>query len=194
MAPEFTRESLDVTSAHGSAQLPETDSLRGEAMPLPSDHSSLKIHEVMHGGIIDCPPQTPLGEVVSLMAEHGVHCVIVDGLASNRNHNEQLVWGILSDVELMRAISDERTDAQAGSVAATEIVTISSEDDVQRAAQLMSEYECSHLVVVDPVDARPVGVISSLDVARALAWGANPASAVRGYNHPAYRREPDGAR
>jgi CBS domain-containing protein len=151
-------------------------------MPLPADHSSLKIREVMHPGVIDCPPQTPLGEIVSLMAEHDVHCVVVDGLARDRHRGEQLVWGILSDVELMRAISDEHTDAQAGSVAATEIVTIAPEDDVHHAAQLMSEHECSHLVVVDPDVGRPVGVISSLDVARALAWGVRPSNAVAGHD------------
>jgi CBS domain-containing protein len=151
-------------------------------MPLPSDHNSLKIHEVMHPGIIDCPPQTPLNEVVSLMAEHGIHCVVVDGLARDRHDHEQLVWGIVSDVELMRAVSDERTNAQAGSVAATEIVTIAPGDEIHRAAQLMSEHECSHLVVFDPDIARPVGVISSLDVARALAWGVPQTNAVAEHN------------
>ncbi|HEX5308991.1 MAG TPA: CBS domain-containing protein [Solirubrobacteraceae bacterium] len=151
-------------------------------MPLSADHSSLKIHEVMHPGVIDCPPQTPVSEVVALMAEHSVHCVVVDGLARDRHHNEQLVWGILSDVELMRAISDERIDVQAGSVAATEIVTIAPEDDVHRAAQLMSEHECSHLVVADPNVGRPVGVLSSLDVARALAWGVRPSNTVAGHD------------
>ncbi|MGA8354074.1 MAG: CBS domain-containing protein [Solirubrobacteraceae bacterium] len=58
---------------------------------------------------------------------------------------------------------------QAGSVAVTEIVTIAPEDDVHRAAQLMSEHECSHLVVVAADVGRPAGVVSSLDVARALA-------------------------
>lgn len=151
-------------------------------MPLPADHSSLKIHEVMHPGIIDCPPQTSLEEVASLMAEQNVHCVVVDGLARDRHHHEQLVWGILSDIELMRAVSAQRTDEQAGSVAATEIVTVSPEDDVHRAAQLMSEHECSHLVVVDPDSTRPVGVLSSIDVARALAWGVRPSNAVAGHN------------
>jgi CBS domain-containing protein len=151
-------------------------------MPLPSDHSSLKIHEVMHPGVIGCPPQTPVSEVVSLIAEHGVHCVVVDGLARDSHRGEHLVWGILSDVELMRAISDDRTDVQAGSVAATEIVTIAPEDDVHRAAQLMSEHECSHLVVADPNVGRPVGVISSLDVARALAWGVRPSNTAAGHD------------
>lgn len=151
-------------------------------MPLPSDYSTLKIQEVMHPGVTDCPPQTPVSEVVSLMAEHGVHCVVVDGLARDSHRGEHLVWGILSDVELMRAISDERTDTQAGSIAATEIVTIAPEDDVHRAAQLMSEHECFHLVVADPAAGRPVGVISSLDVARALAWGVRPSNTVEGHN------------
>lgn len=151
-------------------------------MPLPSDHGSLKIHEVMHPGVIDCPPQTSVSEVVSLMAEEGVHCVVVDGLARDRHHGERLVWGILSDIELMRAVSNERIDVQAGSLAATEIVTIAPEDDVHRAAQLMSEHECSHLVVVAPDVRRPVGVISSLDVVQALAWGVRPSNAVAGHD------------
>lgn len=168
-------------------------SIRREEMtvPLPADHSSLKVHEVMHPGIIDCPPQTPVSEVVSLMAEHGVHCIVVDGLARARHYHEQLVWGILSDVELMRAVSDERTDMEAGSVAATEIVTIAPHEDVHRAAQLMSEHECSHLVVVDPDAGRPVGVVSSIDVARALAWGVRPSNAVAEHNR---RGEPTQAR
>jgi CBS domain-containing protein len=156
--------------------------MRRQIMSLPSDRSSLKVGEVMHSGVLDCPPQTPLGEVVSLMAEHNVHCVVVDGLARDRHHNERLVWGILSDIEVMRAVGDEQMDVQAGALAATEIVTIAVEDDVHRAAQLMSEHECSHLVVVDRDVARPVGVISSLDVARALAWGVRPSNAVAGHD------------
>lgn len=151
-------------------------------MPLPSDRRSLMIRDVMHPGIIDCPPQTPLREVASLMAEQDVHCVVVDGLARDHHHHEQLVWGILSDVDLMRAVGEERTDQQAGSMAATEIVTIAPNDDVHRAAQLMSEHECSHLVVVDPDENRPIGVISSLDVARTLSWGVRPSNAVAGNN------------
>lgn len=139
-----------------------------------AENSTPKIHEVMHPGLIDCPPQTPVSEVGSLMAEHNVHCVVVDGLARDRHHNEQFVWGILSDVELMRALSDDRAEDQVGSLAATEIVTIAPEDDAYRAAQLMSEHECSHLVVVDSGSGRPVGVISSLDVARALSRGVIP--------------------
>ena len=39
------------------------------------------------------------------------------------------------------------------------------------AAQLMSEHEVSHLVVVQPHSGHPVGVLSALDLAGVLAWG-----------------------
>ncbi len=146
-------------------------------MPLPSSFSALTISEVMHPGVIDCPPQTPLREVASLMAENSVHCVVVDGLARGP-HTERLVWGVISDVDFMRAAGAERMEGEAGEIATLEIVTINPTDNIQQAAQLMGEHECSHLIVVDPDSGRPLGVVSSLDVARALVWGPRPSSSV----------------
>jgi CBS domain-containing protein len=142
-------------------------------MPSPSSSSTIAVGEVMHAGVIDCPPQTPLHRVAALMAERGVHCVIVDGLARGPGHTEQLVWGIVSDVDLMRAAGSGQLDGEAGRVAVTEIVTVEAGEDVERAAQLMGEHDCSHLVVVDEDAGRPLGVISSLDVARAVASAAS---------------------
>ncbi len=48
-------------------------------------------------------------------------------------------------------------------------MTVSSDDTLTRAAQLMREYGTSHLVVVDPESATPLGVLSTLDLARVLA-------------------------
>jgi CBS domain-containing protein len=42
-------------------------------------------------------------------------------------------------------------------------------DPLDRAAQLMLEHGTDHLVVADPIDLRPVGVLSTLDVAAALS-------------------------
>ena len=42
-------------------------------------------------------------------------------------------------------------------------------ETLERAAQLMTEHATSHLVVVDVGLLRPVGVISTLDIAAALA-------------------------
>jgi CBS domain-containing protein len=147
-------------------------------MPLPSNFSALTISEVMHPGVIDCPPQTPLREVASLMAENSVHCVVVDGLARGPHHTERLVWGVISDVDLMRAAGAGRMEGEAGEIAATEIVTVDPHEDIQRAAQVMGEHECSHLIATEPDSGRPLGVVSSLDVARALVWGPRPSSSV----------------
>ncbi len=135
----------------------------GPAMP------RITASEVMHHGVIAAPPQTPLADVASQMAQNGVHCVVVEGLARSRGGQESLVWGILSDLDLMRAVAAGRLDASAGEFAATEIVSVESTEQVEDVASLMAEHECTHLVVVSPQSGEPVGVVSSLDVARALA-------------------------
>jgi CBS domain-containing protein len=128
----------------------------------------LEVAEVMHHGVLATPPQTPLAEVAEQMARHRIHCVVVEGLARRGDGQEDLVWGIVSDADLMRALASGRTDASAGELAGTEIVTVDSSEHVEDVAQLMAEHECMHLVVVSPTSGEPIGVISSLDVARAL--------------------------
>jgi len=128
-----------------------------------------RVAEVMHEGVLDCAPQTPLAEVAALMASRSVHCVVVDGLERDPRGGEHLVWGLVSDRELMAAASDSRLDAPAGEVAAGEVVTVEPADTAREAARLMAEHECSHLIVTDPRSGRPLGVVSSLDVARAAA-------------------------
>jgi len=130
------------------------------------------VSAVMHSGVIDLPPQATIQEAAAEMAAHRVHCVVVEGLARGRDRQETLVWGILSDLDLMKAIASERFDAEAGDLAATEIVTVEESETIERAAQLMADHDCTHLVVVAPSGA-PVGVISSLDVACAATLSAS---------------------
>ncbi|MGH2911852.1 MAG: CBS domain-containing protein [Solirubrobacteraceae bacterium] len=145
-------------------------------MGLPSNFSELAISDVMHYEIVDCPPQTPLREVASLMAEHNIHCVVVDGLARGPHDTERFVWGLVSDLDLMRAEGAGRLEDEAGKIASTEIVTVNPNEDIQRAAQVMGEHDCSHLIVTDTESGRPIGVVSSIDVARALVWGPRPSA------------------
>lgn len=120
---------------------------------------------VMTKGIISCDPERPLEEVAALMAEHRVHAVVV-------NHSpdgaDEPTWSIVSDLDLVGALGAP-TKRDAGHVAATPVVTISESDSLEHAAQLMAEYSAAHLIVVDPKNERPSGVISTLDLARALA-------------------------
>jgi CBS domain-containing protein len=73
----------------------------------------------------------------------------------------------VSDRDLIRALARKRGETTAGQIAATELVTIEPAESVARAAQLMADHHVTHLVVVER--GFPVGVISSLDVARAAS-------------------------
>jgi len=130
--------------------------------------AAVSVSEVMHRGVIATAPETGLLEVAETMAANRVHCIVVEGLARDSSNQERLVWGILSDLDLMRAFAAGRTDASAGELAATEIVTVDPSDPLDQVAKLMAEHACSHLVVVDRRAGVPVGVISSLDVAQGV--------------------------
>jgi len=112
--------------------------------------------------LIECPADADVRSVARTMAEHTVHCVVVRNLESGD-------WGIVSDLDLMAAMRPELADATAGQLAATDPLTVGPADTLQRAAQLMVEHQTSHAVVVDPVTGEPVGILSTLDVAR---WAA----------------------
>lgn len=126
------------------------------------------VSDVMHSGVINTPPQTPVVEVAEQMVRNRVHCVIVEGLARDSARQEHLVWGILSDLDLMKAIASGRVDASAGELAASEIVTVEPTEDIEQVARLMAEHECTHLVVTAADGGEPIGVVSSLDVAQGL--------------------------
>jgi CBS domain-containing protein len=124
----------------------------------------IRVSHAMHKGVLTCPKDASLAHVAELMASHRVHCVVVadelEGVGS--------VWGIVSDLDLAAAASVRDLDEQtAGATAATAVLTVSPEETVQRAAQLMTEHGASHLVVVDSTR-RPIGILSTLDVAAAL--------------------------
>ena len=121
---------------------------------------SIRVADVMHEGVLTCGREESLAVVARLMARHRIHAVVVaDGPS---------LWGVVSDLDLVAAASVRDLEAQtAGAAAATPALTIAPDDTLQRATQLMVEHALTHLVVV--ARDRPVGVISTLDVAAALA-------------------------
>ena len=128
------------------------------------------VGEVMRLGVVTCAPDTPLREVARLMGAYHIHCVVVSALSEDV-HGTRLVWGVVSDLDLARALASGE-EATAGQVAATEPVTASPFDTLADVAQVMTEHEIAHLVVIDGEDAEPMGMISTLDLARAAAGAA----------------------
>jgi len=128
------------------------------------------VSDVMRDGVVGCTPETPLTEVARLMSEYRIHCVVIAGL-EEEGHGTRLMWGIVSDLDLARAAATGE-ELTAGEVAATEPVTASPTDTLAAVARVMGEHDVAHLVVIDDNNAEPLGVISTLDVARAFAEGA----------------------
>src|SRR5262245_66223681 len=129
----------------------------------------IRVEEVMHRGVLVPGRETPPAEIARLMAAYHVHAVVI----SDDPGDAAALWGIVSDLDLVAAASVRDLDEQvAGATAASPALMVDPGETLLRAAQLLTEHATTHLVVVDPQGARPIGVVSTLDVARALAGPA----------------------
>jgi len=79
-------------------------------------------------------------------------------------------WGILTDRDVLRAaaVIDDRT---AEDVASGGVLVVHPDDRLDDIAERMLDQHTSHAVVVEPRTDRPVGVLSTLDIAGILGWG-----------------------
>ena len=87
---------------------------------------TLRVVDAMHPGLISCPPDTPLRTVARMMATYRVHAILVTAHGA-----EELpgggVWGVVSDVDLLRAARSGDLDEKASRViAATPVLTVTA--------------------------------------------------------------------
>jgi CBS domain-containing protein len=123
--------------------------------------------DAMNAGVIRCAPETPLRAVARLMATYDVHAVYVFDFGQEDDESVR-IWGLVSDLDVAAAwpVIDQRT---AGGTAVAPVLTVSADEPLEQAAELMAQKGSSHLAVLDPATGRPVGVLSTLDVARVIA-------------------------
>jgi CBS domain-containing protein len=118
-----------------------------------------KVHEVMTERPRAVTPQTPLNEVAEVMDSEDVGAVpVVDG--------DRLV-GIVTDRDIVvRAIAKGKDPRgmPAAEVSSRELVTVSPDDNLSDALELMARYQVRRLAVTAE-DERLVGVVSQADVA-----------------------------
>lgn len=127
------------------------------------------VSDAMRPGVISCPSDTSLRSVAQMMAEQHIHSVVVTDLL--RSGAEDGAWGVVSDIDLLTAADQDIDERTAADVAATELPTVTPDERLARAAQLMAEHQVTHLLVVTPSTGAPLGVVSTLDVAGVVAWG-----------------------
>jgi CBS domain-containing protein len=92
-----------------------------------------------------------------------VHSVLITDISETERG-----WGIVSDRDLLAAASEGKNGRRARDVARSPVVTIGAKETLTRACATLVERGITHLVVTDKARL-PVGMLSSLDVVRALA-------------------------
>lgn len=123
--------------------------------------SELPVGALMSEGLITSPISESLAVAAARMSANRIHAVLVE--------SEGDAFGVLTDADLLAALGagQDPEEVTVGSLAATEPLTITADAKAGEAARLMHEHGISHLFVVDPAE-RPVGVVSSLDLAHAV--------------------------
>jgi CBS domain-containing protein len=130
---------------------------------------NLSVADAMHPGLVACPVDTPLRTVARMMATYRVHAILVvargAGELPDGGH-----WGIVTDVDVMQAgRANDFAEQPVQEIVAQSIPSVETGQPLADAAELMMDEGVSHLIVVDPGSGRPIGVLSTLDIARALA-------------------------
>jgi len=130
---------------------------------------TLRVGEAMHTGLISCSPETQLRTVARMMSTNRVHAILVRP-PGERGAMDGERWGIVESKDVLRAAAS--TDL--GLIAARKVMkspvpVVSVDDELTVAAVRMVVHDLSHVLVVEPRSARPIGVLSALDIARASA-------------------------
>ena len=117
------------------------------------------VKDLMHEGLITCPPTTSLGQVATLLTEHHVHALIVADQAD-------VPLGIISDFDLLAgewlSVDEESLNAMrkltARDLMTIPIETVDADTPAETAAKRMAEKNINRMLVTDV--GKPVGIIS----------------------------------
>lgn len=119
----------------------------------------MKCSEIMTTDLAIADPETTLEEIATIMKEEDVGAIpVVD--------DEDNLVGIVTDRDIViRCIAEgtDPTEAKAEDILSGDLICVSPEDDVTKAAQLMADKQVRRLPVVE--EGRLVGMISLGDLA-----------------------------
>lgn len=130
-----------------------------------------RVRDVMHAGVVSCPPDTGLDDVAALMRENGVSAlVVVDG---------GVATGVISQTDLVDAAFVQPYMRYWRGMAArhlmtSPVVSVRPDTTLTDAVEMLRARKIHRLVVTEPVAAgeRPIGILSTTDLVR--VFGSNP--------------------
>jgi len=127
----------------------------------------MKVKEGMNQGVITVNPHTKPLEAFEKMYKHGVRRLFVT------DDGEPV--GVLSYLDLLGILGSikpstkEVEDVKIVDIMSKDLITISADDEIEDAANLMLRADVSGLLVMD--NDEPVGVITKTDICRLVAAG-----------------------
>jgi CBS domain-containing protein len=130
----------------------------------------LRVRDLMSLEPVTVRGDAPLAVADRVMRDFGVSGLpVVD--------RDGALVGVLSRTDVMALAGDPRVDAWQGkSVAATMTapgLTVEADASLAEAAAQMEEHRIHRLVVVEPEGGHPIGILSTLDLVRAIAAGGH---------------------
>ena len=136
---------------------------------LSSSLDGLDVGDVMHDGIISCTPQTTLRNAARMLSTYRVHALVVFP-RHEADTGHVASWSVLSDLDLIEAAAEHDLDSTTvGEVAGSPVRCVQPDEPLANAVLTMATNRLTHVIVLDRRTSRPVGILSALDVARALA-------------------------
>ncbi len=123
-----------------------------------------QVAAIMSRSVFNLPPETRLKEALDLMRSHRDNCVVVV--------EAECPVGIVTERDIVRLYSGASgtTDVTLREVMTSPVLTISLDDSINKAADLMLNTRVRHLVAVDRAG-RLAGLISEHDLAHTMALG-----------------------
>jgi CBS domain-containing protein len=130
-----------------------------------------RVADAMRPRVLTCEPGTLLMAVAQRMASEHVHSIVVllEAVGSEQE-SDRRPWAVITDQDILRS-AGSIADRTAADVATGEVLLANPDERLPDVAQRMIEHDTSHAVVVEPRTGRPVGVLSTLDIAGILGWG-----------------------
>ncbi|HEY67157.1 MAG: hypothetical protein DRI79_07305 [Chloroflexi bacterium] len=120
-----------------------------------------RVRDIYHKGVIFCKPDTPLQEVVRVMADTEIHAIMVA-----EREGEPPV-GVVSHTDAIAHYGEDLTAIQAREVMTPDVISISEDATVEEAASKLLESHIHRLLVVGETG-KPLGILSTTDIIREM--------------------------
>ena len=132
----------------------------------------------MHRGVIKCSSRAAGRTVARIIAAHRVHSVVAvddEGACSSviteavAVDDEGACSSVITEAEIVAAASSGMLESSTAAELGEPPVTIEPNESIRNAATLMFDRHTTHLVVIDPITNKPLGVLSVLDIVDVVA-------------------------